>query len=74
MTKVLFYKRDGYFCGFEEKGHTGYADSGNDILCAALSAMTMLIINTVEISYSADVNYTIDESTTNVRGSSRIQQ
>ena len=67
MTKVVFYRRNGIFYGFEEQGHTGYGESGDDVLCAALSAMTMLIINTCEIAYAADVEYSIDESTTNVK-------
>ena len=63
MTKITFFKRDGIFYGFRENGHTGYGESGDDILCSALSAMTMLIINTVEISYASRVDYTIDEET-----------
>ena len=66
MTKVTFFKRDGVFFGFKESGHTGFGESGDDILCAAISAMTMLIINTIEISYSSNVDYTIDEETTDV--------
>ena len=45
MTTITFYKSEGHYYGFEEQGHTGYAESGEDILCSALSAMTMLIIN-----------------------------
>ena len=67
MTKVVFFRSGGFFYGFEEQGHTGFAEEGNDILCAALSAMTMLIINTVEVAYASDVEYTIDDETTNVR-------
>ena len=61
MTKVVFFRRDGAFYGFEESGHTNYAESGEDILCAALSSMTMLIINTIEISFAGDIDYTIDD-------------
>ena len=67
MTKVVFFRSGGVFYGFEEQGHTGFAEEGNDILCAALSAMTMLIINTVEVAYASDVECTIDDETTNVR-------
>ena len=67
MTKIVFYKWDNSFYGFSEKGHTGYGESGDDILCAALSAMTMLIINTIEVSYASDVDYTIDEATTDIQ-------
>ena len=61
MTRVVFRRRDGVFYGFEEYGHTGYGESGEDILCAALSAMTLLIVNTVEVSYASDIDYVIDE-------------
>ena len=67
MTKVVFFRSGGVFYGFEEQGHTGFAEEGDDVLCAALSAMTMLIINTVEVAYASDVEYTIDEDTTNIR-------
>lgn len=66
MTKVVFLRRDGIFYGFEEHGHTGYGESGDDILCAALSAMTMLILNTIEISYASDVMYSIDDKAANI--------
>ena len=67
MTKIVFYKWDNVFYGFEEKGHTGYGESGDDVLCAALSAMTMLIINTIEVAYASDVDYSIDEETTDIK-------
>ena len=67
MTKIVFFRSGGSFYGFEEQGHSGYADAGEDVLCAAISAMTMLIINTVEVAYASDVEYTIDEGATNIR-------
>jgi len=66
MTKIIFYKSNGTFYGFEEQGHTGYGESGEDILCSALSAMTMLIINTVEVAYASDVEYDISEDDTRI--------
>ena len=67
MTTITFYKTGGFYYGFEEQGHTGYGESGDDILCSALSAMTMLIINAIEVSYASSVDYTIDEETTDIR-------
>ena len=67
MTTITFYKADGFYYGFEEQGHTGYGESGEDILCSALSAMTMLIINAIEVTYGCNVDYTIDEKTTDIR-------
>ena len=67
MTTITFYKSGGFYYGFEEQGHTGYGESGEDILCSALSAMTMLIINAIEVTYDCNVDYTIDEQTTDIR-------
>ena len=67
MTKVTFYKSNGVYYAFEETGHTGYGEAGDDVLCAALSAMTMLIINAIEVSYASDVQYIIDEKTTDIK-------
>ena len=67
MTTITFYKTGGFYYGFEEQGHTGFAESGEDILCSALSAMTMLIINAIEVTYASHVDYTIDEETTDIR-------
>ena len=67
MTTIIFYKTDGVYYGFEEQGHTGYGESGDDVLCAALSSMTMLLINAIEVSYACDVDYTIDEKTTDIK-------
>ena len=67
MTTIVFYKAGGFYYGFEEQGHTGYAEAGEDILCSALSSMTMLIINAIEVSYASSVNYTIDEETADIK-------
>ena len=66
MTKIVFFRSGGVYYGFEEHGHTGYGDAGEDVLCAALSAMTMLVINTIEVAYASDVEYTIDEGATHI--------
>ncbi len=61
MTKITFFRQGDTYYGFEESGHTGYADSGEDILCSAISAMTMLVINALEISYKSDVEYSFSD-------------
>ena len=66
MTKIVFFRSGGVYYGFEEHGHTGYASAGEDILCSALSAMTMLVINTIEVAYASDVDYSIDEGATHI--------
>ena len=66
MVKVTFFKRDGIYYGFRETGHAGYDEAGKDIVCAAVSAMTMLIINAIEVSYASNVEYSIDEDTADI--------
>ena len=66
MTKVVFYKKHGIYYGFHEVGHAGYGEFGTDIVCSALSAMTMLIVNTIETVWGVDVDYQIDEKTTDI--------
>ncbi len=61
MTKVVFYKSQDTFYGFDIEGHTGLADAGEDVLCAAISAMTMFVINAAENTYHAPVTYTVDD-------------
>ena len=39
MTTVTFGKHNGQIVSVECQGHTGWAESGQDIVCAALSAM-----------------------------------
>ena len=67
MTKITFYKSGDNFYGFEEKGHTGYGEAGDDVLCAALSSMTMLIINAIEVVYASNVDYVIDDKTADIK-------
>ena len=67
MIKFKFLKRDGVYYGFEETGHAGYAEAGDDIVCSAVSAMTMLVVNAIEVSYASDVEYTIDEDSTDIK-------
>ena len=61
MTRITFYRRGNFLYGFQEIGHTGLADAGDDVLCAAISSMTMLVVNTIEVSFETDVQYLIDE-------------
>lgn len=49
MTKVLFFvDSDGKYKGFRIDGHTGYADNGEDIVCAAVSALSQNTVNSIE--------------------------
>lgn len=48
MIKITVLKSSGKYVGFSSKGHAGYADYGNDIVCAGVSALVLNTINSVE--------------------------
>ncbi len=47
MIKVRFFTKDGLLNGFEIKGHSGYEEAGNDIVCAAVSSAAYMAANTI---------------------------
>ncbi len=71
MTKVVFFRQNGVFYGFRETGHTGYGEEGNDVLCAALSAMSMLLINSINVVFDAELDYTVNEGATEIVAQSK---
>ncbi|BCJ94967.1 hypothetical protein acsn021_25360 [Anaerocolumna cellulosilytica] len=49
MIKISVYKNaEGKIIGFNSLGHAGYADSGQDIVCAAVSALIINTVNSIE--------------------------
>ena len=42
MTTVAFHLEGSRIVGFEVKGHSGYADEGSDIVCAAVTSAVRL--------------------------------
>ena len=61
MTKAHFYKTDSRFTGFKITGHAGLSLDGADILCAAISGMTLLVINTLTDVFGCDVDISQEE-------------
>ena len=49
MTHVSIIKtRNGEYKGFNCIGHSGYADAGEDIVCAAISVLVINTINSLD--------------------------
>ena len=61
MTKVCFYKADESYTGFELTGHACLTLDAPDVLCAAISGMTSLVINTLTDVFGAKVDFTSNE-------------
>ena len=47
MTRVEFFDQDGRISGFTVSGHSGYAEAGSDIVCAAFSTAVQFAETTI---------------------------
>ena len=47
MTTITFRSEGGRIIGFDSQGHSGYAEEGADIVCAAISSTIDLVIATI---------------------------
>jgi uncharacterized protein YsxB (DUF464 family) len=65
MTIAEFYRKNGEITGFKVKGHSGYAEQWNDIVCASVSSAVMLTANLITeiFGYKADVS-AVDDTVT----------
>ena len=49
----IFQTPSGEYTGFQMSGHAGYAEYGQDIVCAAVSALVINAINSID-QYTED--------------------
>ena len=47
MTRCEFFTQDDRITGFTVSGHSGYAEAGADIVCAAVSAVVAMAETTI---------------------------
>ena len=47
MTRCEFFTEDDRITGFSVSGHSGYSESGTDIVCAAISAVVSMAETTI---------------------------
>ena len=47
MTRIDFFNADGRITGFCCSGHSGYAEAGADIICAAVSTAVTFAADTI---------------------------
>ena len=69
MIKADFYKinkTEELFVGFTIKGHSGYAESGSDIVCASVSSMVMLFVNMVNDVFQCEFDFKSNEKKASV--------
>ena len=63
MIRVTIYKNENHQCGgFKALGHAGYSEEGQDIVCAAVSVLTINTANSVEEFTEDETSLLSDES------------
>lgn len=48
MISANFCKSQGLLTGFSFSGHSGYAEAGEDVVCAAVSSAVQLTVNILD--------------------------
>ena len=61
MTKVIVSREKGHVVSVQCSGHSGYAPEGEDIVCAALSAVIQTAVLGVMRVAGADADYHTDQ-------------
>ena len=62
MTKVTIYKNVKNECvGFKAYEHAGYGEEGSDIVCAAISILTINTMNAIEQFTDVEFTQEVDE-------------
>ncbi|MBR1591806.1 MAG: ribosomal-processing cysteine protease Prp [Ruminococcus sp.] len=57
MIKAEFFEKDGEITGFRVNDHADYAESGEDIVCAAVSSAVQLTANLLDaLDLQPDIN------------------
>lgn len=66
MIDITIHKTNDIFDGFIIEGHSGYAASGYDIVCASVSILSYTALNSMNIVAgisSEDIDYSVEEET-----------
>ena len=67
MIKAVFFKENGCLSGFSVSGHAGFAESGSDVVCAAVSSAAELVCNTITDFFGDEALVSVDENKLSLR-------
>ncbi len=66
MVKVSFSGHGEALNGFLVCGHSGYAEAGQDIVCAAVSSLTMYTANLLTDGFGIPCDLQVDEDSVTI--------
>ena len=61
MIKARFFTEDNLICGYEISGHSGSAESGQDIICAFVSSAAYMAANTLSEIVGCEITAEVDD-------------
>ncbi len=67
MLKAVFYRKNGRLCRCSVKGHAGYAEHGQDVVCAAVSSAVQLTANLLTETFKENAQAAAKGDTVNIR-------
>ncbi len=68
MTRATFYQNsENQYVGFDVDSHAGYAEEGEDIVCAAISALVINTVNSIETFTEDKFRVDVDEESASIR-------
>jgi uncharacterized protein YsxB (DUF464 family) len=67
MIKAVFEKKNGRVCGVSVSGHAGYADAGEDIVCASVSSAVQLCANLITDTFREKAKVTAGDNLIEIR-------
>jgi len=66
MINVLIRRGADGLAGFRVSGHSGYAEAGRDIVCAAVSSAVSMTVNGITEILGAETDLAVDERSATV--------
>ncbi len=66
MIRVEFFDQEGRISGFSVSGHSGYAEAGADVVCAAVSAAVTFADATIRDVLGESAKTKVDEGSATV--------
>lgn len=66
MTNIILKKKDSNIVAFAIKGHAGFAESGEDIVCSAISVLSQSILIGIEEVLNIKADYEIQDGFLNL--------
>ena len=66
MITVTIYKKSNQYLGFDINGHAGYAEEGSDIICAAVSVLSLNTLNSIEAFTEDEFTVDVDEASARI--------